>query len=133
MEQKKQTIEIKKVEQFMANVAVLAELGQSKPDKEVLKTYKGFGGLRQCFNSKQLYGMLMREIRNNFGKEREHEVFNTLRHSCKSAYYTPKEVINFMYRYLVEVCDFKGGAILEPSCGNGTFFEHILPTHLIAP
>jgi hypothetical protein len=69
------------------------------------------------------------EIRNNFGKDREHEVFNTLRHSCKSAYYTPKEVINFMYRYLVEVCNFKGGEILEPSCGNGTFFEH-MPTEL---
>jgi type I restriction-modification system DNA methylase subunit len=69
--------------------------------------------------------MLMRELRNNFGKENEHEVFNSLRHSCKSAYYTPKEVINFMYKYLIEVCKFKGGDILEPSCGNGAFFEYM--------
>jgi 2-polyprenyl-3-methyl-5-hydroxy-6-metoxy-1,4-benzoquinol methylase len=126
MEQQKQpAIEIRKMEQFLANINVLAELGQSKPRVDILKSYRGFGGLKQCFNSKQLYGMLMREIRQNFGKEREHEVFNTLRHSCKSAYYTPKEVISFMYRYLSEVCNFSGGEILEPACGNGVFFEHM--------
>ncbi len=67
----------------------------------------------------------MRQIRRNFGKENEHQIFNTLRQSCKSAYYTPKEIINFMYRYLVEVCNFKGGEILEPACGHGAFFEYI--------
>lgn len=118
-------IEPGKMEQFLANVNVLAELGRSKPRIDILKSYKGFGGLRQCFNSKALYGMLMREIRYNFGKEREHEVFNTLRQSCKSAYYTPKEVIKFMYRYLSEVCHFEGGDILEPACGNGAFFEYM--------
>ena len=118
-------IDAKKLEQFLANVNVLAELARSNPRIEVLKSYKGFGGLKQCFNSKQHYGMLMREIRKNFGQEREHEVFNTLRQSCKSAYYTPVEVINFMYRYLAEVCNFKGGDILEPACGNGVFFEHM--------
>ena len=25
----------------------------------------------------------------------------------------------------MEVCEFKGGTILEPSCGNGIFFEHM--------
>ena len=125
MEQQKQAIEIKKMEQFLANITVLAELSQTHPKIEVLKNYKGFGGLRQCFNSKQLYGMLMREIRGNFGKDKEHEVFNTLRQSCKSAYYTPNEVIDFMYRYLTEVCNFKGGEILEPACGHGAFFERM--------
>ena len=125
MEQKQPAIEIRKVEQFLANVNVLAELGQNKPKIDILKAYRGFGGLRQCFNSKQLYGMLMREIRHNFGKEREHEVFNTLRQSCKSAYYTPKEIISFMYRYLIDVCNFKGGEILEPACGSGAFFEYM--------
>lgn len=118
-------IDTKKVAQYLANINVLAELAKNKPRIDILKSYKGFGGLKQCFNSKQLYGRLMYQIRQNFGKEREHEIFNTLRQSCKSAYYTPVEVISFMYRYLTEVCNFKGGDILEPACGNGVFFEHM--------
>ncbi|MBP9742843.1 MAG: SAM-dependent DNA methyltransferase [Burkholderiales bacterium] len=125
MEPQKQVIEIKKLEQFLSNIKVLNELNQKSPRMNVLKSYSGFGGLRQCFNSKQLYGMLMRELRGLFGRKREHEIFNSLRHSCKSGYYTPKEVVKFMYRYLIEVCNFKGGDILEPSCGNGAFFEHM--------
>ena len=120
-----QTIEIRKMEQFLANIKVLNELGQGNPRNGILKSYKGFGGLRQCFNSKTLYGMLMHSIRKNFSKQQEHVVFNTLRRSCKSAYYTPVEVINFMYKYLTEVCNFNGGDILEPACGNGVFFEHM--------
>lgn len=125
MEQKQMYLEIKKIEQFLHNIKILIELGGKSPNKSVLKTYKGFGGLRSCFNSKGLYGMLMKEIRFLFGQEREHEIFNTLRDSCKSAYYTPSEIVTFMYRYLKEVCNFKGGDILEPACGNGIFFEHM--------
>lgn len=114
-----------KIQQYLSNVKVITELSKPKPDINILKSYEGFGGLRQCFNDKQLYGKLMHSIRGVFGEDREREVFNTLRHSCKSAYYTPPELVKFMYRYLVEVCKFKGGSILEPSCGNGVFFEHM--------
>ncbi len=47
--------------------------------------------------------MLMKEIRANFGKEKEQMVFNTLKQSCKRAYYKPKEVIEFMYKYSLEI------------------------------
>ncbi len=119
------TIEIRKLEQFLLNIKVLKELQAHKPNPKLLKAYQGFGGLRQCFNSPQLYGMLMRELRRIFGRQQESEVFKSLRNSCTSAYYTPEPVITFMYRYLIEVCNFRGGDILEPACGNGGFFEHM--------
>ncbi|MBY0379681.1 MAG: SAM-dependent methyltransferase [Burkholderiales bacterium] len=123
--QSEPVIDLKKTEQFLANIQIITELNTSHPNIDLLKSYKGFGGLKQCFNSKQLYGKLMNAIRGIAGKEREHEIFNILRHSCKSAYYTPKEIVTFMYRYVTEVCSFTGGDILEPACGNGVFFEHM--------
>ena len=120
-----QTLPLHKLEQFIANVKVLEELAKPNPKPEILKKYKGFGGLRNCFWDKQLYGQIMRAIRANFGTEKEKDVLENLRQSTKSAYYTPKEVISFMYRYLEQVCNFNGGEILEPSCGNGAFFEYM--------
>lgn len=114
-----------KVEQFINNTRVIAELAKPNPNLEVLKSYQGFGGLKRCFWDKTLYGQLMRAIRANFGKEQEKDVLESLRNTSSSAYYTPKEVINFMYKYLSQVCNFNGGDILEPSCGNGAFFEYM--------
>lgn len=120
-----QTLPLHKLEQFIVNVKILEELAKPSPKPDILKKYKGFGGLRNCFWDKQLYGQIMRAIRANFGTEREKDVLENLRQSTKSAYYTPKEVISFMYRYLEQVCNFTGGEILEPSCGNGAFFEYM--------
>lgn len=125
-----QALPIEKINQFISNVEILEELATTKIP-ETLKQFKGFGGLGQCFWNKKLYGRIMRAIRANFGAENEKIVLENLRQSTKSAYYTPKEVINFMYRYLFEVCNFKGGEILEPACGNGAFFEH-MPEHIKA-
>lgn len=119
------TLPLHKLEQFIANIRVLDELAKPSPKINKLKQFKGFGGLRNCFWDKQLYGQIMRAIRANFGQEREKEILENLRLSTRSAYYTPKEVIKFMYRYLAEVCGFTGGEILEPSCGNGAFFEYM--------
>lgn len=123
--QKNQTLPLHKIEQFIANVRVLEELAKPKSSADVLKQYKGFGGLGRCFWDKQLYGQIMRAIRANFGVSKEKEVLENLRLSSSSAYYTPKEVIKFIYRYIEQVCEFTGGNILEPSCGNGAFFEHM--------
>ena len=120
-----QTLPLHKLEQFISNVRVLEELAKPLANPEILKQYKGFGGLRNCFWDRQLYGQIMRAIRANFGAEQEKDVLENLKQSTKSAYYTPKEVIRFIYRYLEQVCGFKGGEILEPSCGNGAFFEYI--------
>ncbi len=123
--QKNQTLPLHKMEQFIANVRVLEELAKPTPNVNILKQYKGFGGLSRCFWDKQLYGQVMRAIRTNFGSEQEKNILENLRLSSSSAYYTPKEVITFIYRYLEQVCGFTGGNILEPSCGNGAFFEYM--------
>lgn len=114
-----------KIAQFIANLNVINELAKPEPNIDVLKQYNGFGGLKRCFWDKNLYGQLMRAIRANFGTDQEKEVLESLRNSSNSAYYTPKEVISFIYRYLNQVCKFTGGDILEPSCGNGAFFEYM--------
>jgi type I restriction-modification system DNA methylase subunit len=120
-----QQLPLHKVEQFISNVRVIEEMAKNEPNIETLKNYKGFGGLKRCFWDRTLYGQLMRAIRANFGAEQEKSVLESLRNSSSSAYYTPKEVISFIYRYLSQVCKFTGGDILEPSCGNGAFFEHM--------
>lgn len=119
------SLPLHKIEQFIANVRVIEEMAKNQPNIDILKSYKGFGGLKRCFWDKTLYGQLMRAIRTNFGAEKEKSVLESLRNSSSSAYYTPKEVISFIYRYLSQVCKFTGGDILEPSCGNGAFFEHM--------
>ncbi|MBX9868132.1 MAG: SAM-dependent methyltransferase [Burkholderiales bacterium] len=125
MEYNKQILASHKVQQFINNVRVIEEMAKSEPNLEVLKSYQGFGGLKRCFWDKTLYGQIMRAIRANFGAAREKEVLESLRNSSSSAYYTPKEVINFIYRYVSQVCKFTVGDILEPSCGNGAFFEYM--------
>lgn len=47
--QKNQTLPLHKIEQFIANVRVLEELAKPKSSADVLKQYKGFGGLGRCF------------------------------------------------------------------------------------
>lgn len=123
--QKHKTLPLHKIEQFIANIRVLEELSKSNPNAEILKQYNGFGGLSRCFWDKQLYGQIMRAIRANFGSDQEKDILENLRLSSSSAYYTPKEVIKFIYRYVSQVCGFTGGNILEPSCGNGAFFEYM--------
>ncbi len=128
----KEQIAEHKVAQFIANVKAIEELAtKNSPNMQILKAYMGFGGLGECFWDKRLYGYLMRAIRTNFGAGNEKSILENLRLSTKSAYYTPKELIIFMYRYLEQVCNFKGGDILEPSCGNGAFFEH-MPSDMMA-
>lgn len=116
--------------QFEKNIIALNELSKANPSIDILKEYKGFGGVRNQFYNKCLYGRLMDAIRANVGVEQQIKVLNSLKQSVSSAYYTPPPVIKFMYYYLTGICNFEGGDILEPACGSGEFFEH-MPEELI--
>ena len=61
-----------KKQQFLDNVRVLEELAKPDCNIEILKSYKGFGGLKQCFWNRELYGKLMRAIRANVEIGRAH-------------------------------------------------------------
>ncbi|MBY0380091.1 MAG: SAM-dependent methyltransferase [Burkholderiales bacterium] len=117
--------ELAKFEQVVNNATVILELAKSEPNTRVLKQYKGFGGIGQCFQSEKLTGMVLASIRQVFGEHREAEILASIKSTCKSAYYTPPEIIQFIYSYLANVCNFRGGDILEPSCGIGAFIEHM--------
>ncbi len=71
-------LDAKKVEQFMNNVKIIYELSKNHPNIDILKSYKGFGGLKKCFNSKKLYWSLMSSIRTIFDESLENQVFTTL-------------------------------------------------------
>ena len=49
--QMEKEIDSRKVEQFLNNVNVINELAKAYPNVSLLKSYKGFGGLKQCFNN----------------------------------------------------------------------------------
>lgn len=120
-----QNFELAKFEQVINNATVILELAKPEPNIEVLKQYKGFGGIGQCFRSDKLTGMVLASIRQVFGSDKELEILASIKNTCKSAYYTPPELIQFIYSYLQNVCNFNGGDILEPACGNGAFIEHM--------
>jgi SAM-dependent methyltransferase len=117
--------ELAKFEQVINNATVILELAKPEPSIEVLKQYRGFGGVGQCFHSQKLTSMILASIRQVFGEHQEMDILSSIKNTCKSAYYTPPELIKFIYSYLVNVCNFKGGDILEPACGIGAFIEHM--------
>ncbi len=85
-----------------------------------LKEYSGYGGLHKVMTSEQ-----HQELKHILGLETYHHVMK----SCKTAYYTPTELINCIYQGLIKL-GFSGGKILEPSCGHGAFIFN-MPGKLI--
>lgn len=82
--------------------------------------YTGFGGLHKIMQS-QDYTKLEKLL--------TADEFKSVKDSVKSAYYTPVEIINFIYQAIIKL-GFKGGRILEPSCGHGAFLFN-MPYELI--
>ena len=76
-----------------------------------LTDYTGFGGLhKNMANSEK--GALQALL----GEELYKEIIA----SCKTAYFTPVEIIQAIYKGLQQF-GFTGGTILEPACGHGAF------------
>jgi type I restriction-modification system DNA methylase subunit len=73
--------------------------------------YTGFGGLHKNMTDREkgaLHALL------------GYDLYSEVMASCKTAYYTPAEIIKAMYNGIVKM-GFKGGKILEPACGHGAF------------
>jgi len=83
-----------------------------------LKQYSGFGGLYKTMNQAD-----HTKLKNLLGENS----YNQVMASSKTAYYTPKEIIDFMYLALGRL-GFKGGRILEPACGHGAFIFNMPDT-----
>lgn len=92
---------------FEKNLAVIKSL-KSVVD---LKEYTGFGGLHKSITKEEHFAL---------EKLLGQALYNEVMASCKTAYYTPVELIKAIYQGIQKL-GFTGGRVLEPACGHGAF------------
>ncbi|MBA2710086.1 MAG: SAM-dependent DNA methyltransferase [Tatlockia sp.] len=102
------------VQRVEHNLQALAELKSKNPNPEILKQYSGWGGLRNAIFTPDVYRVLKRHVSD--------EAISSIKKTITNAYYTPQELIRFIYDALAL---FKKpfSRVLEPSAGHGLFFE----------
>lgn len=101
------------------------ESGQRKLDstaQEVLAKYVGWGGLSEVFDESR-EGQ-WKEARSFLKENLSQAEYEAARESTLTSFYTPKTVIDGMYKTLSDM-GFKQGNILEPSMGIGNFIGNI--------
>lgn len=103
------------VARYVNNLEVLKNL-KTNATPEILKLYTGWGELRKEIYTPTIYKQLLKIL--------SREEIESLKRTLTSAYYTPTEIVKFIYQWLIEN-NFKGGAILEPAIGNGVFIEYM--------
>lgn len=112
-------------ERFNKNIDALKILKQLKEEKRyateveqgILSHYVGWGGLSNAFDAN-----LWKEENTVLRDLLTEDEYNSAQKSVTDAFYTPPEVIRYIYKAL-EKMGFNGGNILEPSCGIGNFLS----------
>jgi SAM-dependent methyltransferase len=99
---------------FDANMQVLRNVLAGNFDNA--SNFTGMGGLRTCLQ--------VPEVRQELLSLTGQDGLAKLIDSTTSGYFTPPEVIRYVYSILDQL-GFKGGRILEPSCGTGSFLSHM--------
>lgn len=90
--------------------------------QEVLAKYVGWGGLSEVFDESK-EGQ-WKEARAFLKENLSHAEYEAARESTLTSFYTPKTVIDGIYKTLSDM-GFKQGNILEPSMGIGNFIGNI--------
>ncbi|HGI5090421.1 TPA: helicase-related protein [Streptococcus agalactiae] len=101
------------------------ESGQRELDstaQEVLAKYVGWGGLADVFDEEK--GGQWKEARVFLKENLSQSEYEAARESTLTAFYTPKTVIDSVYKTLSGM-GFKNGNILEPSMGIGNFIGNL--------
>lgn len=93
-----------------------------KGEQEILAEYAGWGGIPEAFDPEDSRWSTEYEELKEILTEEE---YTAARESTLTAFYTPKAVTDAVYKVLSRM-GFKGGNILEPSCGIGNFLG-VLP------
>ncbi len=93
-----------------------------KGEQEILAGYAGWGGIPEAFDPEGSGWSTEYEELKQLLTEEE---YTAARESTLTAFYTPKAVTDAVYKVLSQM-GFKGGNILEPSCGIGNFLG-VLP------
>ena len=91
-------------------------------EQEILAGYAGWGGIPEAFDPEENRWSTEYEELKQLLTEEE---YTAARESTLTAFYTPKAVTDAVYKVLSRM-GFKGGNILEPSCGIGNFLG-VLP------
>lgn len=107
------------IERVQHNLKALTELKMNHPNPDLLKQYSGWGGLRSAIFTPEIYRVLKNNLSN--------EAISTLKKTVNNAYYTPRELIQFIYDAL-SLLNKPFKTILEPSAGHGAFFELMPPS-----
>ncbi|BBM52363.1 helicase [Leptotrichia trevisanii] len=106
-------------------IRVLKNLNENQAneqEKEILSKYVGWGGLADVFDENKKGQW--ENARNYLKEVLTSEEYNNARESTLTAFYTPKIVIDTMYKGLKNL-GFEKGNILEPSCGIGNFIGNL--------
>ena len=120
----------KRVEKLKDNINAIKILNELKTqdrqatyeERKALSKYVGFGGIADVFDENKTELKEYREVL----KENLTDIqYEKLRESTLTSFYTPKFIMDAMYKFL-EKAGFDGGNILEPSCGTGRFISSIL-------
>lgn len=90
-------------------------------EQEILAGYSGWGGLGSEMKSDAKRMAQLKELLTA-------EEYNAAERELLTAFYTPPFVISRMWE-LAEHLGFKGGRVLDPSCGVGSFFS-LMPASL---
>ena len=90
--------------------------------QEVLARYVGWGGLADVFDEEK--GGQWKEVRSFLKENLSQAEYEASRESTLTSFYTPKTVIDGVYKTLSDM-GFKQGNILEPSMGIGNFIGNI--------
>lgn len=101
------------------------ESGQRELDiiaQEVLSRYVGWGGLSDVFDEEK--GGQWKEARSFLKENLSQAEYEAARESTLTSFYTPKTVIDGVYKTLSDM-GFKSGNILEPSMGIGNFIGNL--------
>ena len=109
-------------ERFNNNISAIKTLKQiegenrqaTPNEQEVLAKYVGWGGLADYFKADNPHYSELKELLTP-------AEYRSARASTLDSFYTSPEIISGIYSAL-ESFGFKGGNILEPSCGVGNFF-----------
>lgn len=95
----------------------------TQEEKDTLASYTGWGGIKPDYIQSQKEDLLNDDSLNLSNQDVSDMCTRTL-----DSYFTPTQVIDLIYKKLQEF-GFKGGEILEPSCGSGKFIGR-LPSEL---
>lgn len=114
---------------FKNNIAAIETLKKiesenrlaTSEEQEILSKYSGWGGMAQTFDIRANgWSKEYTELRSLLTQEE----YESARASTLNAHYTPKVVIDSIYKAL-RLFGFREGNILEPSMGVGHFFSRL--------